>query len=94
MKINDFFMEVNNMDKMRRLVVTSYGDEQGETYRVALSPSNIVMVTTTEQLVTKQGMSLHRSVVKFIEDGETATLYLSGSDLSVLEDAAACFWLD
>ena len=82
------------MSEMRSLVVTSYGEDQGETYRVALSSNNIAMVTTTEKLVERQGMSLHKSIVKFLEDGSTATLYLNGGDLRTLEEAVSCFWLD
>jgi hypothetical protein len=86
------------VENMRVLTVISYGENVGESYRVTLQAMNIGMVTSPEALVQRQGKALHKAlhkaVVKFLEEGGTAELYVSGPDLKILEEAVGFYGLD
>ena len=82
------------MDHPHILTVISHGETPGETYRVTLQAMNIGMVTSPEALVQRQGKALHKAVVKFLEEGGTAELYVSGPDLKILEEAVGFYGLD
>lgn len=79
----------------RVLTVISYGEEEGETYRVTIQPLNIKMVTSPEKMVVRQGMGLYKATVDFVdedgEDGGGATLYVNRADLKNLEEAAGFY---
>ena len=79
--------------KMNYLTLTSYGEKEGETYRVTLQACNVNMVTASEALVSRQGMSLYKVYVNFV-DGGSGELYLSKSDLTLLEEAVGFYGVD
>lgn len=81
------------MEEIKVLTVISYGDNPGESYRITFQPMNIAMVKSPEALVQKQGMSLHKAVVTFIEEGG-ATVYINGDDLKTLEEAVGFYGIE
>lgn len=76
------------------LTVISHGETPGETFRVTLQAMNIAMVTSPETMVLRHGKALHKAVVKFVEDGGMAELYVSGADLKILEEAVGFYGFD
>lgn len=82
------------MEGMKKLTVISYGEAQGETYRVTLQAINIAMVTSPENLVQRQGISLHKVYVRFVDEGGGAELYVNKPDLEMLEEAIGFYGID
>lgn len=75
------------------MTVTSYGEEEGETYRVTLNPSNVSTVTANERLIRRQGVTLNKVYVKFVQEGGME-LFVNTSDLKVLEEATGTYFVD
>lgn len=78
------------MENIKKMTVISYGEKQGESYRVTLQPINVAMLTSAELLVERQGRSLYKVFVQFVETG-SAELYVNRSDLDILEEAVGFY---
>ncbi len=81
------------MENLLVLTIIIYGEKEGESYRVTLQPMNVAMVSSQETLVQRQGMSLNKVFIKFVEEG-SAELYINGVDLLRLEEAVGCYGME
>lgn len=76
----------------RTLTVISHHDN-GESYRVTLSPNSVKMVKVPEKMVQVCGMTLYKAYVT-LDDDCSAELNINSADLETLEKAVGMFYVD
>jgi len=79
--------------EVKSLTVISYGEKPGESYRFTPQAMNVSYVNASEAMVERQGMTLYKVYVKFVEEG-SAELYLNREDLKKLEEVVGFYSTD